>query len=394
MTDTISAIGLTWDHPRGYNALAAASSMALDSSGNQFLRWEKQPLEGFESARIGQLAARFDLLVLDHPHIGEAVALECLTPLEEIFSAAQLANWSFHTIGAAMQSYHWGGKQWALPLDVATQVMARRSDIVNEAPDNWEDVLRLSETGCVALSIAGVHAILNVYALAASLGAPLGGQVLIDDQSFSEALQMLKRLHDNIPPGSGLLNPIALYDHMIANDDIALVPLIYGYVNYADVRLAHGGLVFSDAPLVAGGAVRGSVLGGTGLAFSTRSPRSRELIDHIAWLMSAKAQECFIPGHDGQPSRRSVYGNNKINAAYGNFYANTLLTCQSALIRPRYDGYVRFQTGAARTVRGFLSGAGSLEQTIDTIRADWRASLAGARGPVQSHLHPVKENGS
>jgi len=43
--------GLTWDHPRGYNALAAAA----EASGG-LLHWDKQPLEGFESHPIGELA--------------------------------------------------------------------------------------------------------------------------------------------------------------------------------------------------------------------------------------------------------------------------------------------------------------------------------------------------
>ena len=53
--------GLTWDHPRGFNALAAA---ALEIAPRGLLRWVKQPLEGFESHPIADLAARFDLIVL------------------------------------------------------------------------------------------------------------------------------------------------------------------------------------------------------------------------------------------------------------------------------------------------------------------------------------------
>ncbi len=100
--------GLTWDHPRGYNALAAAAAEAA-SAGAPVLDWSKQPLEGFESHPIADLAARFDVLVLDHPHIGEAVASDCLQPLEALFEASEIAAWSEQTIGPAMASYQLAG---------------------------------------------------------------------------------------------------------------------------------------------------------------------------------------------------------------------------------------------------------------------------------------------
>ena len=83
--------GLTWDHPRGYAALAAAAGQAA-AEGRAIVAWSKQPLEGFESHPIADLAARFDLLVLDHPHIGEAVDADCLVPLEELFAADEIAS--------------------------------------------------------------------------------------------------------------------------------------------------------------------------------------------------------------------------------------------------------------------------------------------------------------
>ena len=76
--------GLTWDHPRGFNA--------LDRAGRQsgLIEWDKQPLEGFESAPIADLCARYDLVVMDHPHMGEALSNACLKPLEALFDIAML----------------------------------------------------------------------------------------------------------------------------------------------------------------------------------------------------------------------------------------------------------------------------------------------------------------
>ena len=80
-------IGLTWDHPRGYDALAETARRVNEARLEPLIRWNKQPLEGFESAPIADLAAANDLLVMDHPHIGEAVAENCFLPLEDLYPA-------------------------------------------------------------------------------------------------------------------------------------------------------------------------------------------------------------------------------------------------------------------------------------------------------------------
>lgn len=386
----MTAIGLTWDHPRGYNALAAAAKLTASPDGSPLLSWEKQPLEGFESAPIGELAERYDLLVIDHPHIGEAVALGCLRPLEDFYSFEQLQAWSGETVGAATSSYRWQGQHWALPLDVATQVMVRHPDLVATPPDDWEGVVRQAESGGVALSLAGPHAILNVFSIAACYGKAPGGEALLDDQAFEAALSLLRRLHALVPPGSDRLNPIGLLAHMAQHDNIALVPLVYGYVNYAATGMGRGQLAFSDAPRLAGGACRGSVLGGTGIAFSARFRPSPELLAHIAGLLSPDMQQHFIPRHDGQPSRRSAYLDARVNAAWGDFYRDTIATCETALLRPRHDGYIAFQTQAAGQVRDFLGGRGDVASTISDIRSAWRANLAQARGPIELQTRQIK----
>ena len=50
--------GLTWDHPRGRLALETAAATVAPG----LLSWRIQPLEGFESAPIGELAAALSVL--------------------------------------------------------------------------------------------------------------------------------------------------------------------------------------------------------------------------------------------------------------------------------------------------------------------------------------------
>ena len=50
--------GLTWDHPRGYRVLEA---LAATAGPGEAVRWQRQPLEDFESRPLRTLADRLDL---------------------------------------------------------------------------------------------------------------------------------------------------------------------------------------------------------------------------------------------------------------------------------------------------------------------------------------------
>ena len=374
--------GLTWDHPRGYDALAAAAMRVNAGRQTPLIHWAKQPLEGFESAPVGELAASYDLLVLDHPHIGEAVALDCLVPLEALYGPEQIAAWDRDTIGSALRSYVWQGRTYALPLDVAMQVMARRPDRIGRAPDTWEEVLALAGEQPVGLSIAGPHALLTLFSVAASLGASPGGNDFLETSPAIEALGMLHRLYRLAPVAGHRLNPIGLLDAMAKGEDIALVPLIFGYVTYAAPGYKPQPLAFSEAPRRVGGGWRGAVLGGTGIGFTKRAKPSPELLEHIAWLLETRMQTEFIPKHGGQPSARAAWSDSAVNAAWGDFYRNTIASAEQALVRPRFDGYIAFQTQAAVIIRAALAQGQPAAETLATLREIWRRSREQARGDL------------
>ncbi|MEM7022346.1 MAG: carbohydrate ABC transporter substrate-binding protein, partial [Pseudomonadota bacterium] len=164
-------VGLTWDHPRGYDALAETARRVNAGLTVPLIHWKKQPLEGFESAPIAELATEHDLLVLDHPHMGEAVAEDCLIPLDDLFPAETIRDWQRNTVGPALASYRFDRQTWALPLDVACQVMARRPDRIDVAPTDWAEVQAIAKNQPVAQSLAGPHAILTLMSIAAGQGS-------------------------------------------------------------------------------------------------------------------------------------------------------------------------------------------------------------------------------
>ncbi|HEX5786951.1 MAG TPA: extracellular solute-binding protein [Woeseiaceae bacterium] len=367
--------GLTWDHPRGYRALEAAARRA--AADGLALTWDRHPLEGFEAHPIAELCARYDLVVLDHPHVGEAVAAGCLKPIEDLFGADDVARWDAECIGATAASYAYAGRHWALPLDAATQVMARRPDLVDTPPATWEEVCALAERQVVALSLAGPHAILSFQSICAAVAdsaARPGDDEFVERGVGREAYRIMTRLVRTSPQALRDANPIALLEHIASGDGVALCPLVYGYVNYAS-----RGVAFSDAPRAVPGGRPGSILGGTGIGISQRAKPSPALLAHLRWLLSDDAQCGFIPQHEGQPARRSAWQDAGVNAQANGFYAATRETLEQATLRPRHDGAVAFQAAASARLREGLFAEQPAHAVLDDLQPIYeRHHAAGA----------------
>ncbi|HEY1105802.1 MAG TPA: hypothetical protein VGE78_06610 [Agromyces sp.] len=338
--------GLTWDHPRGRAALERS---AVASAG--LIAWDVHPLEGFESSPIDELAERYDVIVLDHPHLGDALATQSLRPLGELFDADWLASLDAASVGPSLASYRLDGELWALPLDAATQVAVMLPERVRSAPRTWAEVLELSYREPVALSLAGPHALLGFASLCVALGEEPRdepGAGFVSASTAEAAIALLRELAGRAPDGTDELNPIGLLERMRRERDIAYVPLVYGYVNYA---AGEGGLQFADAPAVTTGGRRGSTIGGTGLAVSRRAAVDDELVAHLRWHLDPLTQSTFIPEHDGQPSSRRAWRDDHLNAASRSFYRSTLATIDDAWVRPRVAGFTAFQAAASALVR-------------------------------------------
>jgi multiple sugar transport system substrate-binding protein len=364
--------GITWDHPRGKNALLAAASAAA-ASGGPSIEWEAHSLEHFESHPIDELASRYDLIVLDHPHLGEALEKHSLQPMDAVVGAAQIERWSRESVGPSFDSYSADGYQWALPLDAATQVAVHKPALLGAVPDTWDEVEALSAGAPVALSLAGPHAFLTFASICAAFGEPVGSgdgsAWLVSGATASRVLELMRSIASRAPAGTESQNPIALLERLADTDDIAYCPLVYGYVTYSSREVR-----FTDAPRAIAGGRRGSTIGGTGLAVSARATVTPELVEHISWLLSAEAQCGFIPQHEGQPSARAAWLDAWVNRAAHDFYRSTLATIEDSWVRPRFAGYIPFQSEASALVRDAVSGRASLSATLPRLRNAFAAS--------------------
>lgn len=364
--------GLTWDHPRGRQALerVAAATAGL-------VRWDVQPLEGFESAPIDELAENYDLIVLDHPHLGDAVANNALQPLDTMIAPDRLVEIEARSIGPSFASYHYDGHLWALPLDAATQVSARLPDRVQSAPTIWAEVRELAAEQPVAISLAGPHALMTFCSLCVALGeepAINAAEVFVSRPVGAEAFAIMAELTARRPAGTEELNPIRLLERMRDVRDIAYIPLIYGYIGYAS---GPGAVRFGDAPAMRPGGRRGSTIGGTGVAISHRAEPSQQLLDLLLWLLHPLTQGTLIPDQAGQPSDHGAWTNPALDAMHGGFFSETKATLEESWVRARWAGYPRFQTMASDALRaGLLSGTAA-ESVLDDLDRHYREGSSG-----------------
>jgi multiple sugar transport system substrate-binding protein len=374
-------LGLTWDHPRGYHAIEAAAAVAATME----LRWERQSLEGFEAHPIADLAQRYDLIVLDHPHLGDAVAAQCLVSLESLFTAQEIAAWADKSVGRSFASYHYAAKYWALPLDAATQVAAWRPELLQgePLPATWEAVIALARRRPVCMSLAGPHAALTFMSVCVAMGEPPASK---DPDQFvspgvgAEAFAIMAAIHRYATKLAAGKNPIGILDAMTQSGEIAYCPLIYGYVNYAAAASGRPAVRFSDAPAVRAGGVPGSTLGGTGLAVTRRAVVTPELLSHLRCLMSEQTQRCLIPRHDGQPSARSAWCDPDVNSRWGNFYRDTLPTLEAAWVRPRYKNFIKFQGEASASIRSALDSGTSAASLMVELQKQYTCSRRAGQG--------------
>src|SRR5262245_57939111 len=126
--------GMTWDHTRGYDPMIATAAEYRRLHPEVQIQWEKRSLQAFADFPLGELAAKYDLIVIDHPHVGAAVNDDCLVALDAAGRDEELRTLSEQSLGISHASYNIDGHQWAVAIDAATQVASYRPDLIDDPP--------------------------------------------------------------------------------------------------------------------------------------------------------------------------------------------------------------------------------------------------------------------
>jgi multiple sugar transport system substrate-binding protein len=368
----IELTGITWNHTRGYLPMVATAQRFSELNPEVSIAWQKRSLQQFADAPLSDLAARFDLMVIDHPSIGEAAEEELLLPLDENLPQDFLADQGANSVGKSYSSYCYNGHLYALAIDAATPVSGYRPDLLKRAdaapPATWEELLALARRGLVTVPAIPIDSLMNFFMLVNALGAEPFSQPeqVAPRAEGARALEMLRELLQASAEGSLDRNPIRTWQLLADSNVVAYCPFAYGYSNYsrpgyaANVLRAGGLVSFDGKPLR-------STLGGAGLAVSRACRHPEQALAYAAFVAGPLIQKSLYMQAGGQPGHRAAWLDPSANAASTNFFANTLPTLDSAWVRPRFPGFIVFQDAASKLVHDYLVSGGTAPDVIHSM---------------------------
>ena len=163
--------GFAWDHPRGFDPMLATAKEFSNKFSEVDIIWDKRPLQAFADKPIENMAFEYDLMVIDHPHVGEASRKNLLSELDSFSKFKDKINTlSKNSVGLSHQSYNFNNHQYALAIDAAAPVAAYKVGALDELPFTFEQVLKLAEKSLVMWPIKPVDAISCFNTIAANIG--------------------------------------------------------------------------------------------------------------------------------------------------------------------------------------------------------------------------------
>lgn len=355
--------GMTWDHPRGVGGLLESNPLLIEQHGVT-IEWEARSLLAFGDQHVADFAAGFDILVIDHPHVPDAVEAHALLPLDGIPGLDELAR---ESVGASHASYWYRGSQWALGVDAAAQVSAFRPDRADGAPIFWSDALRLARTGVVLWPYKPVDTFSTFATLLAQKGAPLAAPGRFLDRAVArEVVEFMIELADAVPAWCADANPIDVAEALVAEDDYSVGVALFGYTNYSRAGFRPRLLAYDDIPSFDGRAA-GSTLGGAGVAVSATTRHPELAFAAAAALAGAEAQAGPYTVGGGQPGNLRAWRSDAANESTRGFFRNTLRTLERAWVRPRVLGWPDLQLELSHIVRDAIVARRVDDGVLDRI---------------------------
>lgn len=377
---SVTLKGMTWSHPRGYDPMVECSKLWFEKTGVA-IHWEKRSLQDFETYPVEELARAYDVIVIDHPHVGQITSEGCLAPLDVTGREGERSALAAASVGQSYPSYAWNGRQWAFPIDAATQVQAWRPDL-GDRVSSWSDMLDLARQRKVLLPMRPPHSLMCFYTLCGNLGHPCaadGRADLVDPDGGVAAFDMLRELVALIDPACFDMDPIAVLEAMSAPAATAVcAPLIYGYVSYSVAGFRPSLVQFGDIPVAGRNGPVGSALGGTGIAVSAFSENVAAATDFAYWIASGDIQRHTYALGGGQPGHGQAWDDDAVNAATADFYRATRATLERAWVRPRHDGYMAFQQAASDRINAGLQRKETARVVVDDLNRLFVESFAQA----------------
>jgi multiple sugar transport system substrate-binding protein len=156
------------------------------------------------------MAETYDLMVIDHPSCGRGRARGNLLPLDGLRDE-EMAALAAGSVGASHASYEFAGRQWALAIDAATPVAARRPDLLDRVPADLAEVLDLARQGLVGFALVPINALMSFFGIARNLGYPVAEdpERLLAREHGQEVLGLLREVLAHMDPACSGSSPSA-----------------------------------------------------------------------------------------------------------------------------------------------------------------------------------------
>ena len=365
--------GLAWDHRRCWGPLDASVEPYCAAHPGIEIEWDRRSLYEFGEGALEPVLSTYDLVVFDHPFIGDIARGRLMVPFDDYLSGDQLGSFERDSVGSSWRSYAKDGHQWALPIDAACQVASYRPDLMTRygpAPSSLDEVLELGRALRKDGKWLGLPLVpTDAMCLLLTLTDPQeDGQGVFAADEVVRAIGQLRQIAALSHPDSPKWNPIRCYDHMIANDDVVYVPFAFGYVNYASNDDAPH-LLFADVPTPASA---GALLGGAGIGVSARSKNRQAAVDYALFLCSPDYQRGDYATSGGQPGSLSAWKDRPVNVLSRDFFKSTLRTIESSYLRPTHSGFITFFRECAPRVAAAVAGETSASDLTDILNRIYR----------------------
>ncbi len=370
----IQLTGIAWNHSRAFPPLVATAQRYEETHPGVRIRWEKRTLDEFGHMPIDRLAARFDLVVIDHPWAGFAFEKKLVLDLKPLFPPAMLKELAKNSVGVTFESYCYGGKLLALPIDAAAPAPSWRPDLMQRSgasvPATWAEAVALARRKLAIIPGFNADLFLHFLMLVKALGAdPCAGPEMIAPREIMlRAVEMLRELTEPMPREIFDWNPIEVAERMTATDDFAWNAFAYTYNNYARDGFARSRLCFGDLiSLEPGGPRLRSVLGGTGIAISANCANLTDALDYALFIANRNTQKGIYLHAGGQPSHTGAWNDLSADEFCGRFLSGSKIAQEEAFIRPRYSGYVPLQTSGGAALQKVLRDGRDAQAVLEEL---------------------------
>lgn len=357
--------GMTWDHARAYDCLVAASGRFLAERGVE-ISWDRRSLQAFADEPIEGIARKYDLVILDHPHVGQIAETGCLLALPDFPDPAG------SSLGGSVESYVWKGRTWSYPIDAACQMAVGRPDLGGDFPEHWEDVLEAPERYDIVTPLLPVDAFDLMLTHLASRGEerlPLSPDAFCSEANGILSLKVLKALYKMGPAEQAEWNPIKVLEILSTTDDFTASPALFGYINYARPGFRAHALRYRDLPTFRDAGRRRAILGGAGIGVSAFCDHPEAAVAFAQWVTSEEIQSTTYIENEGQPAHPGTWTRLRHDARYSGFLDGAHDTITHAWTRPREEWFLHFVDDVCEIFPGFFRKNRAEEDMLAEINA-------------------------